>query len=116
MGEKLKVLVGGQLVVERNDDAAAIKDRVRGNQPLRLIGHNNRGAITGTESTRLQELYERERRFFEIAVSQPAILSVAIGFDEARFVGPTLETGGQRLAERIIFCQIEHQSLAWMRS
>ena len=42
--EKLQMLGGREFVIERNQDAAAEENRVGGNQPFRLIGHDDRGA------------------------------------------------------------------------
>ena len=45
--QQLKMFGGGKFVIERNKNAARKKYRVRRNQPLGLIGHDDRGAVPG---------------------------------------------------------------------
>src|SRR5881392_4080119 len=50
MLEQLPLFVGRQFVIEGNENAARKKNRVSGDQPLRLTGHNNAGASAGGET------------------------------------------------------------------
>ena len=43
------MLSRGQLVVERNQHATAEENRIRRDQPFRLIGHDDRGTVPGFE-------------------------------------------------------------------
>ena len=54
MLEELPLLFRGELVIEWNEHAAAIENRVRGDQPLGLIGHDDRRAVARLEARFLQ--------------------------------------------------------------
>jgi hypothetical protein len=53
-----KMFGGGEFVIERNEHAAREKYGVRRNQPLGLIGHDDRGAAAGCKT----EFFERGRQ------------------------------------------------------
>ena len=89
--EQLNLLVRGELVIHRNENAAAEENRVRGNQPLRLIGHDDRRARAVREAGVLQRARQRQRRFLELAIRETGVFAVAIRFDQAEFVRPAVE-------------------------
>ena len=47
-------------------------------------------------------------RLANLPVGEPAALALAVGFDQADFVGPALDRGAQRGAQRFVLRQIEH--------
>src|SRR5260370_21603940 len=102
--EQLQLFLGRELVIERNENAAAIKDRIRGNQPLGLIGHDDGGAALNREAGILQRASQGERSVFELAIVEPCLLLVAVGFGEARFVGPAVDGVSTGRAEAVILC------------
>src|SRR5579864_2850559 len=116
MREKLQMLRGSKFVIERHKHAAAIKNRKGRNQPLRLIGHDNRGACARCEPSVLQRTGERQSRFLELPVGQATIFAVAVRFDEANFTGPALKRSAQSCAQRGILAEVEHHKRAWMRA
>ena len=99
----MQLFGGGELVIERNQNAAAEENRVGRNQPFRLIRHDDRGARAVLETRILQRARERQRDFLELAVGEADILAVAVRFDQADFVGPAIERRAQRFAEAIVF-------------
>ena len=103
-----QVLGGRELVIERNQHAAAEKNGVGGNQPLGLIGHDDGGACAVAKAGFLQTRRERIGYFFELLVGEADVFAFAIGFDEANFAGPAVKRIAQRFAESRI-CEIEHQ-------
>ena len=106
--EQGELLGGSQLVIERNEHAAAAEDGVGRNQPFRLIGHDDGGAVAGGKAGFLQGGGQGQRRIGELAIGEPGSLALAIGFDQADFVGPLFERRSQRRAERIVLGQVEH--------
>ena len=108
--QQRQVLAGSQLVVERHQHAAAAKHGIGGDQPLGLIGHDNRGAITGGKAGFLQRRGQRQRGFGELPVGEPRALALAIGFDQADLVRPAFDRRGQRRAQGFVFSEIEHNS------
>ena len=101
----------GQLVVERNQHAAAIENGIGRNQPLRLIGHDDRGAVAGTELGVLQSARQRQRHFLEVGIGEAGLLAVAVRFDQAGFVRPAVERIAQRRAQTGVLVEIEHEML-----
>ena len=81
MRKKRELLLRRQFVIEGNQHAAHMENRVRGNQPLRLIRHDDGGAVAGAESALLQRSSERQRGFFELAIGEAILLALAVGFD-----------------------------------
>ena len=70
MRQQLQMFGWRQFVIERHQHAAAVKNGVRGNQPLRLIGHDDRGAVAGIELGILQRARQRLGNIFEVGVGQ----------------------------------------------
>src|SRR5581483_2521786 len=106
--QQLRVLGRSQLVVERNEHPAAVEDRVRRDQPLRLVGHDDGGAVARPETVLLQRGRERQGGFFELAVAQAGFFAVAVGLDQADLVGPAVERVLQRRAQAGILGEIKH--------
>src|SRR5579872_1400691 len=102
------MLGSGELVIERNEHAAGKKYGVRRNQPLGLVGHDDRGAITRGES----RFFERRRDglggFAELPAGEAGLFVIAVRFDQADFAGPVREGFAQRRSQRIEFGQIKH--------
>ncbi len=93
---RLRVRQQGQMfrrrkfVVERHHYTAAVEHRICRNQPFRLIGHNDRGAVTTAANPAILESAASQRssarHVAKLAVGQPAAFSpVAVRFDQANF-------------------------------
>ena len=98
--EQLQLLGGSQLVIERHEHAAAEENRVRRNQPLRLIGHDDRGACAALRSRRPASARQRQRSFLELPIREPRVFAVAIRFDQADFIRPAVERARKRCSQR----------------
>ena len=61
MLEQLPLLIRREFVIERNQNAAGVKNRIGGDKPLGLIRHDDAGAIAGGEAPVLQRPGERVR-------------------------------------------------------
>ena len=83
MPQQLPVLGRRELVVERNEHTAGEEDRVGRDQPLRLIRHDDRGAIARREAGILQRTSQRMRPLLKFPIRQPFFLALAIRFDQA---------------------------------
>src|SRR5208282_5426126 len=70
VGQKLELFVSSEFVVERDQHAAGEKNRIGGNQPLRLIGHDDGSAAGRGETGVLQSSRERESRVTELTKRQ----------------------------------------------
>ena len=92
MSQQLQMLGSRELVVERNQHAAAKKNRVRRDQPLRLVRHDDGGAIVGIEIGVFESAGQRQSNFFEIGVRQAKFFAIALGLDEAHFRGEAVES------------------------
>ncbi len=108
MGEELQLFSGREFVIERDQDAAAEENRVGGDQPFGLIGHDDGGACAVSQSGILQRARQGQRLFFELAIGEARVFAIAIGFDQADFIWPAIERGAQRFAERIVLAEIQH--------
>ncbi len=56
-----------ELAVKRDQNAACEENCIGGNQPLRLIRHDNRGARAALQAGILQRASEGQRGFLELA-------------------------------------------------
>ena len=111
MREQLQMFGRGQLVVERHQHAAAVKDRIGRNQPLRLIRHDDGGAVAGIVIGVLQSAGQRQRNLFEIGIRQADFFAIALRFDQADFGGKAVERIAQRGAQTRVLAEIEHKEL-----
>ena len=109
MCQQLHVLRRRELIVERHQHPACIKNRICRQQPLRLIGHDDRRAITRLEVSILQSPRQGQRHLFEIRIGEAGLLPVAIGFDQAGFIGPAVDRVAQGSPQALILAEIEHQ-------
>src|SRR5271165_2844141 len=85
MLEQLPLFVWREFVIERNQNAASVKNRVSGNQPFGLIRHDNAGSIARGEARALQRLRQRMSARFEVPVSDPLFFSLAVSLNQAHF-------------------------------
>ena len=108
--EQLKMFGGGEFVIERNENAAREKYGVRRNQPLGLIGHDDRGAISRGKARFFESGRHGLGGFAKLPVGEAGALVVAVRFDQADFLGPVSERIAQRRSQRIVFRQIKHQN------
>ena len=109
--EELQMFGSRELIVERNHHAAAVENGICGNQPLRLISHDDGGAIVRIEIGILQCSGERKGNFLEIGVGQAEFFAVALGFDETHFFGEAVESITKGRAEACVLTEIEHAKL-----
>ena len=68
-----------------------MKNCICSNQPFRLIGHDDGGTVTGMDLGILERARQRHRHVFKIGVGEPGLFLVAVGFDQAGFVGEAVE-------------------------
>src|SRR5919201_3440666 len=108
MGQQLQMLTRSQFVVQRNQNAATIKNGVGGDQPLRLVAHDDGGAIAFAKSDRLERGCERQGRLLELGVSQTLAFAVTVGLDEAQFVRELIQRVTQCWAEAGVLGEIKH--------
>ena len=85
MLEQLPLLVRREFVIQGNENAPGKKDGVSGNQPLRLIGHDDASERASRKTGFLQSFGKRMRAFFEIAVGQALFFALAVGFNQTHF-------------------------------
>ena len=111
VSQKFEMLAGGKFVIEGNQNATGEKNGVGGNQPFRLIRHDDGGAAGGGKTGILQRGGKRQGRVAKLAKRQALRLAVAVGFDEASFFGPALKRGTKGVPEGVIFCEVEHLKL-----
>src|SRR5713101_9840229 len=97
-----------ELVIQRNQHPAAKENRIRRNQPLRLIRHDDRRTIPNLELRVLQSTAKWTRHLLEVGVCKAHLLAVAIRFNQAGFVGPALQRIPQRRAQAGILTEIKH--------
>ena len=62
----------------------------------------------GLKSASSSARHKRPRHFLEIGVSKPNLLAVAIGFNQAGFIGPAIESRAQGRAQAGILMEIKH--------
>ncbi len=106
--EQLPLLVRREFVIQGNENAAGEKNGVGGDQPFRLIRHDDAGAGAGGETTILQSFRKRIRTLLEVAVSQALFLALAISFDQAHFVRILIQRIPQRFTNGLVFGKVQH--------
>ena len=109
MVEQGQVLGRSKLVIERNQHAAAAENGVRRDQPFRLIGHDDGGAVAGGKTGLLNRAGQDQRGIGKLAIGQPGAFTLAIGFDQADFVRPFFDRCSQRVPEAIVLCQVQQR-------
>ncbi len=108
MRQQLQMLGRGQLVIERHQHATLVKNGIGGNQPLRLVGHDDRGPVARTELGILERTRQRHRHFFEVRIGKAGLFLVAIGLDQASLIRPTVERLAQRCAQAGVLVEVKH--------
>ena len=102
MFQKLPLFFGLELEVQRDKCGAAEKNRVGGNQPLGLIGHDDGDAVAGADGKILQRFCEGKSFVLEIAIGEALLFFAAVGFDQADFGGPGLQSVAESFAHGIV--------------
>ena len=105
------MFVRGQLVIQRDEHTSAIKNGIGGNQPLRLIRHDDSCTLARIEASILKRAGQWQSDLFEIGIGQSNFFAVAIGFDEADFAAESIERITQGCAQTRVLAEIEHQIL-----
>ncbi len=108
MLEQLPLFVRRQFVIEWNQNATGKKNRVSGNQPLRLIGHDDAGASASGETAILQSLGQRMRALLEVAIGQALFFALAVGLDQTHFVRILIQRIPQRFTDGLILGKVQH--------
>ena len=108
MFEQLPVFDGSELVIERHENAAGEKNRIGGDEPLRLVRHDDGSAIAGDESHILQGTSKRVSAALKVFISQTLFFAVAVSFDQTSFGGKGRHRILQRSADRLIFGKVQH--------
>src|SRR5947209_2054750 len=108
MSQQLEMLCRSEFVIERNQYSTAIKNRIRRNQPLRLVRHDDRSAISRIEIRILEGARQWQCNLFEIRVGEPDLFAIAIRLDQAYFSGEAVECITQRRAQTGILPLIKH--------
>src|SRR5260370_33038388 len=109
VNEQLPLLVGSELVVEGNHHAAAVQNGVGGNEPLGLVGHDDRCSITSPKTRILQRFCQEMRALLEVTVGEAFFLALAIGFDETGLIGKVVQSVVQCCTDRLILAQVKHK-------
>src|SRR5258708_37710946 len=99
MREQLQRLGRGELVIERYHHTAGKKDSVGGDQPFRLIGHDDRGSVPGGKARILKRRGQWLSSFAKLPVGQPRTFALAVGLDQADLVRPLVELSAQGRAK-----------------
>jgi hypothetical protein len=108
MFEELPLFLRSEFVVERNQRASRVKNGVRGNQPLRLIRHDDAGSPAACEPGVLQSPRQRMRPRSKFAIRHTLLLTLAIRFDQAHFIRKLIQRILKRLADGLIFGKVQH--------
>src|SRR5882724_10115380 len=108
MFEQLRVFRGRELVIERHKNAAGEKNRIGGDEPLRLVRHDDGGAIGGGESRILQGTSKRVSAALKVFISQKFFFADAVSLDQTSFGGKVRDRILQRGADRLIFGKVQH--------
>src|ERR1700751_2530296 len=103
------MFVGRELVVKGNENSSAEEDGVRGDQPLGLVGHDDRRAVAFAKIRILQRTSQRSREFLKIGIGKTGLFAIAIGFNQTSFVGPVVKRIAQSRSQRRILAQIKHE-------
>src|SRR6266849_3212785 len=91
VNEQLPLLVGSELVVEGNHHSAAVQNGVGGNEPLGLVGHDDRCSITSLKTSILQRFCQEMRALLEVTVGEAYFFALAVGFNQAHFTRKLIE-------------------------
>ena len=76
-----------------------------------MIGHDERAARIGFDTTFLQELGQWQGAFFEFAIRPAVVFTLAVGFDQTGFVCEAIQRDAQRRAERGLLGKVDHFDL-----
>src|SRR5690348_2809197 len=116
MVKELPLFIRREFVVERNQHATREENGIGRNQPLRLIRHDDAGAVSSSEACILQSLCHRMRALLEITIGEPLFLAIAVGFDQTHFAREAVQRITQRFSNGLIFGKVQHYRRDCMRS
>ena len=97
-----------KFVIEWNEDATCKENGISGDQPLRLIGHDNAGAVPRGETCVLQCFGQRMSAFLEIAIGEAFLLAFAVRLDQTHFVCELIQRVLESFADRLVFGEVQH--------
>src|SRR5258708_9847067 len=98
MREQLHMLGSEGFVNERSNHTAGKKDSVGGDQPFRLIGHDDRGSVPGGKARILKRRGQWLSSFAKLPVGQPRTFALAVGLDQPDLFRPLVKRAAQRPA------------------
>src|SRR5258707_4190143 len=113
--QKLPLFGGREFVIERNEDAARIKNGEGGDQPLGLIGHDDAGAVARGETCVLCGSRERNGSCVKFAIGEAFFFAFAVGFDQTDFIRETLHGVPQGSSDGGIVGEIQHAKSGFAR-
>src|ERR1022692_4414393 len=102
------MLIRGEFVVEGHKHASAVEDYISRNQPLRLIRHDNRPAITGLECSVLQRASDWRGDIFEVRIGEACFFLVPVRFNQTELIRPLLQRVTQSGSETTVSGEIKH--------
>src|ERR1700690_4664930 len=88
-----------------------MENRVRRNQPLRLIRHDDGGALAGIEIRIFESAGQGQSDFLETEIRQPNFLAIAVRLDQAHLGGKAVERIEQGRAKARVLSESEHQQV-----
>src|ERR1700676_522305 len=103
------MLFCGKFVIEWYDHASGKENSVGGEQPLRLVRKDDRGAIAGYEARIFERSSQRLGRFAKLPVRQSRTFAIAVSLDQADLIRPAFQRIAQGRAKRVIFFQIKRK-------
>ena len=86
MSQEGKLFRSCQLEVYRNQYATDVKNGIGPDQPLGLVGHQNSSPVAFLKAGLLHGQCHGPGRLLEIGVRQPAVLSLAIRFNQGKLL------------------------------
>jgi surfactin synthase thioesterase subunit len=90
MREKLQVFTRRKFVIQWNQNATALQNRVGADQPLRLVGHDDGGVIAWEQLCILQSTGEWRSHLLEVGVCEARALAISVGFDQTGLIRPAV--------------------------
>ena len=106
--QQLQVFRRRELVVQGHQDTTTVENGVGRNQPFRLVGHDDRGAIVRVKFRVFESAGQRQGDLFKIRISQAKFFTVAFCLDQADFGRIAVEGIAQGSAETRILSEIKH--------
>ncbi len=108
MGEEGGLVVGFELVVEGDEDGAAVEGGVGADEPAGLVAHEDGDAVAGADAGVLEVARDAHRLVAEVAVRVGRLLLLAARLDQRDLALEGEERVGQELAETGVALRRDH--------